>query len=52
MKKYCSTDAIGGIMALLGASGMAESVTGNGSFLISMIVFVVGFCLCLWGYRR
>lgn len=52
MKKYCSSDAIGGIMALLGLSGMAESVTGHGSFLVSMIVFVVGFCLVLWGYRK
>lgn len=52
MKKYGVTDAIGGIMAVLGAAGMAEAVTGHGSYEVAVIVFVIGFVLCLWGYRE
>ena len=52
MKKYGVTDAIGGIMALFGAAGAAEAITGRGSFEISIIVFVIGFVLCLWGYIK
>ena len=34
---------IGAIAFLLGLAGMAEAVTEHGSFLISAIVFSIGF---------
>ena len=52
MKKYCSLDAIGGIMTLFGLAGMAEAITEHGSFWVSTIVFVVGFAIVLWGYVK
>ena len=47
MKLYCK-----GLIALtLGGAGMAEAITsGRGSFLISTIVFAVGFGLICWSY--
>lgn len=52
MKKYDTKDGIGGICFVLGAAGMAESVTGQGSFTVSAIVMIIGFVLCLWGYLK
>lgn len=52
MKKYGITDGVGGICFILGAAGMAEAVTGHGSFEISTVVMIVGFVLCLWGYIK
>lgn len=52
MKKYGITDGIGGICFVLGAAGMAESVTGQGSFTVSTAVMIIGFVLCLWGYLK
>lgn len=34
---------LGAIATLLGLAGMAEAVTDNGSFLVSAVVFSVGF---------
>ena len=52
MRKYCSTDAIGGIMTIIGLAGMAEAITDHGSFMVAAIVFSVGFTMVLWGYRK
>ena len=52
MKKLGKTDIIGAMLAFFGLAGMAEAVTGHGSYEISVGVFVVGFILCLWGYVK
>lgn len=36
-----------GFIGLLGLAGMAEAITGNGSFMVSAIVFSIGFGICL-----
>jgi TM2 domain-containing membrane protein YozV len=43
-----------GLIALLfGGAGMAEHITsGQGSFLLSTIVFAIGFGLICWSYKR
>ena len=47
MKVYCK-----GLVALIfGGAGMAEHITsGRGSFIVSAIVFDVGFGLICWSY--
>lgn len=47
MKIYCK-----GLVALLfGGAGMAENITsGQGSFILSAVVFAVGFGLICWSY--
>ena len=40
----------GAILTLFGCAGMAEAITEHGSFLISAIVFSVGFALILDSY--
>lgn len=42
----------GGLVLLLfGGAGLAENITsGRGSFLVSTIVFAVGFGLICWSY--
>ena len=52
MKKLGTSDIIGAMLAFFGLAGMAEAVTGHGSYEISVGVFVVGFILCLWGYVK
>lgn len=43
----------GCIAILFGGAGMAEHITsGRGSFLISAIVFSVGFGMILWSYVK
>lgn len=41
-----------GLVALIfGGAGMAENITsGHGSFMISAIVFAIGFGLICWSY--
>ena len=47
MKIYCK----GLIALIIGGAGLAENITsGRGSFLISTIVFAVGFGLICWSY--
>ena len=41
---------VGVILTLFGCAGMAEAVTEHGSFIISAIVFVIGFALVLDSY--
>ena len=41
---------VGVIMTLFGCAGMAEAVTERGSFMISAIVFAIGFALILDDY--
>ncbi len=43
---------IGVIAAFLGASGIAESITGHGSGTASAIWFAAGVVLCLFGYVK
>ena len=46
-KKYC----IGALMTLLGGSGYAEAITyGRGSYMLSVIIFAIGFALVLDSY--
>ena len=52
MKKYGLTDGIGGIMFLFGAAGMAEAITEQGSFMVSVVCMIIGFLMCLWGYIK
>lgn len=41
------------VLTVFGGAGLAEHITsGRGSFLISTIVFAVGFGLILWSYTR
>lgn len=41
------------IMLMFGGAGMAEYITAErGSFLISAIVFSIGFGMILWSYRK
>lgn len=42
---------IGGIMAVLGLGGIESAINGQGSFLISIIVFAVGFSFSLMCFR-
>ena len=42
---------VGVLGTLFGGAGMAECITSNhGSFLISAIVFTIGFALVLYSY--
>jgi len=44
---------VGIIMLLFGGAGMSEQIcSGRGSFMISAIVFSIGFGLILWSYMR
>ncbi len=43
---------IGGLMFVVGAAGMAEAVTGEGSFTVATIVFVVGIACSMIGYAE
>lgn len=38
---------LGAVLFVLGMSGMAEAVTGQGSLIVSVIVFAIGLLLCL-----
>lgn len=42
----------GVIVAFLGVSGIAESITGHGSGMASAIWFAAGVVLCLFGYVK
>jgi hypothetical protein len=43
---------IGAIVAFLGASGIAEAITGHGSGMASAAWFTVGLIMCLIGYAK
>lgn len=48
-KRYCK----GLVLFLLGGAGLAEYITsGRGSFIISTIVWAIGFCLILMSYGK
>ena len=42
----------GVVIAFLGISGIAESVTGHGSGTASAIFFTIGLVMCLVGYVK
>ena len=41
----------GGMMALIGIAGLAEACTDQGSFIVSAIVFSIGFGFALYGFK-
>ena len=45
-------DAIGATTALLGLAGMGGAAEGQGNIVVAVAVFVVGFSIVLWGYKR
>ena len=45
-------DAAGALLAFIGLGGMAGAAEGQGNIVIAVTVFVVGFSICLWGYKR
>ena len=43
----------GMLLTLFGGAGMAENITsGRGSFIISAIMFSIGFTMILWSYVK
>lgn len=42
--------ALGVFMFLFGLSGMADAITGQGSFMVSVVVFAIGFGINLYNY--
>jgi len=43
----------GMILTLFGGAGMAENITsGRGSFIISAIMFSIGFAMIMWSYVK
>ena len=45
-------DVAGAVMAFIGLGGLAGATEGQGSAIVAIVVFSVGFGICLWGYRR
>lgn len=53
MKTRDRVYGIGVILTIFGAAGMAEHITsGRGSFMISAVVFSIGFGCVLYGYMK
>lgn len=51
MKTRDKVYAYGVVFTLFGGAGMAEHITsGRGSFLVSAIIFSIGFACVLYGY--
>ena len=43
----------GMILTLFGGAGMAENITsGRGYFIISAIMFSIGFAMIMWSYVK
>lgn len=41
------------LLLLFGGAGLSEYIcSGRGSFLISIIVFALGFAMILWSYTK
>ena len=45
-------EIIGSILALIGWGGIGGAVEGHGNPIVAIIVFSIGFAICLWGYRK
>lgn len=43
-------NGIGALMFVTGLAGMADAVTGQGSFMVSAVVFSIGFGISLYNY--
>jgi len=52
MNKNDTIYKIGVIVTILGAAGIADAITGQGSFFIACCVFAVGFGCVLGGYLK
>lgn len=45
-------DVIGATFALVGLGGIAGAAEGQGSFMIAVIVFLIGMAEVAWSYQR
>lgn len=43
-------DGLGAFMFICGLGGMADAVTGQGTFMVAAVIFAIGFGLTLRGY--
>lgn len=51
MKKSSKLYGIGAILTMFGGAGIAENITsGRGSFMISAVIFSIGFGLIVGSY--
>ena len=50
VKKW--VDGFGAMAALLGLGGIAGAAEGQGNIVVAITVFVIGFSIVLWGYKR
>ena len=50
VKKW--VDVVGAVLALIGWGGICGAVEGQGNPIVAIIVFSIGFGICLVGYRR
>jgi len=45
-------DGIGAVMAIVGFAGLAGATEGEGNPIVAILVFSIGFGICLWGHER
>lgn len=45
-------DLIGAALAIVGFAGIAGATEGEGNPIIAIVVFAIGFGICLWGHER
>lgn len=45
-------DALGCVMALVGLGGIGGACEGEGFPIVAVLVFSIGFGICLWGIHR
>jgi len=45
-------DILGSILALVGFGGIAGAAEGQGNMIVAILVFTIGFSICLWSYQR
>lgn len=45
-------DVIGATLTLVGLGGIAGATEGQGSFMIAVIVFLIGLAEVAWSYQR
>ena len=53
MKRENKLYAWGLFFTVFGGAGLAEVITSNrGSFIVSTVIFAVGFAMILWSYVK
>lgn len=45
-------DSLGATLTLVGLGGIAGATEGQGSFMIAVIVFLIGLAEVAWSYQR